>query len=87
MQSGISRVKALNQAVASNEASVAATEAGFQVGTRTSVDVLVAQRALFRANSDYAGSRYDFVINLVRLKQAAGSLAENDLITINAWLD
>jgi outer membrane protein len=85
--SGISRVKALNQAVASNEASVAATEAGFQVGTRTSVDVLVAQRALFRANSDYAGSRYDFVLNLVRLKQAAGSLAENDLITINAWLE
>ena len=85
--SGISRIKALNQAVASNEASVAATEAGFQVGTRTSVDVLVAQRALFRANSDYAGSRYDFIINLVRLKQAAGSLAENDLITINAWLD
>jgi outer membrane protein len=87
VMSGISRVKALNQAVISTETAVEATEAGFDVGTRTSVDVVTAKRELFRAKRDYSRARYDYILDILRLKQAAGSLAAADLIQVNAWLD
>lgn len=84
--SEISRVKAFKQAVASNIKSNEATQAGFDVGTRTIVDVLLIQRELFRAKRDYARSRYDYILNTLRLKQAAGSLALPDIEAINEWL-
>ena len=87
VMSGISRVKALNQAVVSTQTAVEATENGFEVGTRTSVDVVTAKRELFRAKRDYARARYDYILDILRLKQAAGSLAANDLLQVNAWLE
>lgn len=63
-----------------------AAEAGFEVGTRTMVDVLTEQRNLYKAKSDFARSRYDYLINGIRLKEAAGSLAEQDLEQINQYL-
>ncbi len=84
--SGISQVKALEQAVRSNEKALEATEAGFEVGTRTTVDVLNARRELFRAKRDYASSRYQYIVNTLRLKQAAGIITVNDIQQINAWL-
>ena len=80
------RVTALRQAVTSNQTALEATEAGFEVGTRTTVDVLDARRRLFEAQRDYARSRYDYLINLVRLKSAAGVLMPADLESINAFL-
>jgi len=80
------RVKALKQAVASNQTALEATEAGFEVGTRTTVDVLDARRRLFEAQRDYARSRYDYLVNVVRLKSAAGVLAPGDLGSINGYL-
>jgi outer membrane protein len=80
------RVKALQQSVKSNQTALEATEAGFEVGTRTTVDVLLARQRLFEAQRDYARSRYDYLINLVRLKSAAGVLAPQDLSSINAFL-
>ncbi|MCJ7452686.1 MAG: TolC family outer membrane protein [Steroidobacteraceae bacterium] len=80
------RVKALKQAVASNQTALDATEAGFEVGTRTTVDVLDARRRLFEAQRDYARSRYDYLVNVVRLKSAAGVLAPGDLSSINDFL-
>ena len=80
------RVKALKQAVASNQTALEATEAGFDVGTRTTVDVLDARRRLFEAQRDYARSRYDYLVNVVRLKSAAGVLAPGDLGSINGFL-
>jgi outer membrane protein len=77
------RVQALKQAVKSNQTALEATEAGFDVGTRTTVDVLDARRRLFEAERDYARSRYDYLINVVRLKSAAGVLVPGDLGTIN----
>lgn len=85
--SGIARVQALAQAVNSTEAALEAIEAGFQVGTRTSVDVLNAQRDLFRARRDFSQARYDYLLDILRLKQAAGTLSENDLAEINGWLE
>jgi len=80
------RVNALKQSVTSNQTALEATEAGFEVGTRTTVDVLDARRRLFEAQRDYARSRYDYLINLVRLKSAAGVLSPQDLAYINEFL-
>jgi outer membrane protein len=84
--SGISRVRALKQAVASNEIALESTEAGYEVGTRTTVDVLNVRSSLFRAHRDYARSRYDYILSTLRLKQAAGTVSIDDLTQINQWL-
>ena len=84
--SGISQVKALNQAVVSSETALEATEAGFEVGTRTAVDVVATQRALSDARRNYSQARYEYILNSLRLKQAAGILAPTDLEQINSWL-
>ncbi len=83
---GISRVKALRQALASNRAAAAAARAGFRVGTRTSVDVLLALRETFRTQRDLSRARYNYLLNTLRLKQAAGTLGGNDLVSLNDWL-
>jgi outer membrane protein len=82
----ISRVKALRQALVSSQTALQAIEAGFDVGTRTTVDVLEARRVLYQAETNYARSRYDYIVNVLRLKEAAGSLSENDIQQVNAWL-
>lgn len=84
--SGISQVKALAQALESSNIALEATRAGFEVGTRTSVDVLVSLQETYRAQRDYASSRYDYLLNTLRLKQAAGILIEDDLLGINRSL-
>lgn len=84
--SEISRVQALRQAVQSSQTALQATEAGFEVGTRTTVDVLESRRNLFDAQTAYARSRYDYIINILNLKIATGSLSEKDLQEVNGWL-
>ena len=81
-----SRVKALQQAVSSSRTALEATEAGFEVGTRTIVDVLDSQFSLYAAITNYYQSRYDYVLNALRLKQAAGTLEVQDLERIDRWL-
>lgn len=85
--SGISRVKAFKQAVVSSEKALESTEAGYEVGTRTTVDVLNVRRDLFSAKRDYANSRYDYILSSLRLKQAAGIISVDDLQQINQWLE
>ncbi|HTT07736.1 MAG TPA: TolC family outer membrane protein [Gammaproteobacteria bacterium] len=84
--SGISRIQALQQAVVSQQTALEATEAGFEVGTRTTVDVVTQERQLFAAKRDYARARYDYIVSTLQLKQAAGTLTPADLDTINQWL-
>lgn len=84
--SGISQVKAFKQALASTNIALEATQAGFDVGTRTSVDVLISVRETYRAQLEYAASRYEFLLNSLRLRQAAGILQEDDLFEINRRL-
>ena len=86
VNSGISRVRALEQAVRSSEAAANAIDTGFQVGIRTSVDVLESQRDLFRALRDLSKARYRYILDLLRLKRAAGILSEDDLRLISDWL-
>jgi len=84
--SEMSRVGALKKALESSETALEATEAGFEVGTRTTVDVLIARQNLARARTVYLKSRYDYLLNVVNLKLAAGSLNGADLSEINQWL-
>jgi outer membrane protein len=84
--SEMSRVQALKQALESSRTALQATEAGYEVGTRTTVDVLDARRRLAEAETNYARSRYDYLINVVRLKLAAGILKPDDIANINQWL-
>jgi len=86
VEAAISRVKALSQALVSNQSALEATELGYRVGTRTSVDVLDAERELYRAKRNLATARYDYVLNVLRLEQASGQLAEDDLARVNGWL-
>jgi outer membrane protein len=84
--SEISRVQALRQALESSRTALQATEAGFEVGTRTTVDVLDARRRLFEAQTNYARSRYDYILNVLQLQFATGTLDRADLDEINAFL-
>ena len=82
----ISRVGALNTAVNSSETALKATEAGYEVGVRTLVEVLNEQQNLYRDKRDYSRTRYDYLLNSIKLKQAASSLSQEDLEQINQLL-
>lgn len=81
------RVGARAEAIKSSESALEATQTGYEVGTRNIVDVLLAQRRLFAAQFDYATSRYDYVINLLRLKEAAGALTKEDIAELSEYTD
>lgn len=80
------RVAALEKAVRSNRTALEAAEAGVEVGTRTAVDVLDAQQALFGARSDLSRARYDYMLAVLELERAAGDLGPDDLLRINELL-
>ncbi len=84
--SEMSRVDALKQAVQSSTTALEATQAGFDVGTRTIVDVLNSQFTLYRSITLFYQARYDYLMNVLRLKQAAGNLQIQDLENIDRWL-
>jgi len=86
VNAAISTIRALEQSVVSAESALKATEAGFDVGTRTIVDVLDSTRNLFDARRNLADARYNFIIAIVSLKEAAGTLTEKDLADINRVL-
>lgn len=82
----VQRVKARKQAIVSTSSALDATQAGYEVGTRNIVDVLQAQRALYASIRDYANSRYNYVINLLSLKRAAGILTPQDMYDLDKWM-
>ncbi|HVJ62778.1 MAG TPA: TolC family outer membrane protein [Tahibacter sp.] len=84
---GISEVEARKQAVVSANSALEATQAGFEVGTRTIVDVLLSQRQLFQAQRDHSQARHNFVVNQLKLRQSAGSVEQKDLAEVNALLE
>ncbi|MGB2532288.1 MAG: TolC family outer membrane protein [Porticoccaceae bacterium] len=83
----IARVKARTQAVKSAESALKATQAGYEVGTRNIVDVLVAQRTLFQAKRNFSNARYDYILSMMRLKQVAGQLSPEDIFELSDWLN
>ena len=83
---GLGRVRALEQAVASSESSLASSQRGWEVGVRTSIDVLNAQQQLYGARRDLAKARYATILSTLQLHAASGSLGEKELAEINKWL-
>jgi outer membrane protein len=86
IRTDIAQVKALGESLRSTEIAVEAEEAGFEVGTRTIVDVLNSQREYYLARLNYARARYLYVVDQLRLKKAAGILSEEDLEEVNQAL-
>jgi len=82
----VSRVAALAKARESARVSYESNQAGFAVGTRSSVDVLLALEDLFDAERDYSDTRHDYILNTLRLKRVAGSLSPQDVQEVSRWL-
>ncbi|MDF9755925.1 TolC family outer membrane protein [Pseudomonas hunanensis] len=86
VNSDIEQIHARRQTIQSSQESLKASKVGADIGTRNTVDVLNAQRQLFKAVRDYNNARYDFILNNLRLKQAAGMLAAHDLQSLADYL-
>ncbi|MCF7201113.1 TolC family outer membrane protein [Pseudomonas oligotrophica] len=82
----IEQVQARRQSIVSNQSALEATEIGYQVGTRNIVDVLDTQRRLYAAVRNYNDARYDYILDTLRLKQAAGTLSPDDLAELSGYL-
>jgi outer membrane protein len=86
VSASIASINAFQQSVVSAESALKATEAGFEVGTRTIVDVLDSTRNLYNAKRNLSEARYGYIRQILRLEQAAGQLQEQDLLAINSSL-
>ena len=86
VKADIAKVKARKQAIFSTRTSLEATIAGYDAGTRTSVDVLLAQKLFFESKRDYSVARYTYLTNSLALKNVAGLLRPRDVEAINKWL-
>ena len=86
VNASIGSVRAYSQSVISADSALKATEAGYEVGTRTIVDVLGATRKLYEAKQKLSESRYNYILGILSLKQAAGVLEQKDLEDINLGL-
>jgi outer membrane protein len=84
---GISRINALNRSLSSTDTALKAIQSGFRAGTRTAVDVIAAERTQLRTKRDYAAERYSYVLNTLRLKEAAGNLSQEDVSLLAAWFE
>jgi len=76
----------IGEAFDSSQTALEATQAGYEVGTRTQVEVLSARRALVQAQTNYANSRFDYINSIVKLRLAAGTLDRQTLAEVNGWL-
>lgn len=86
VRASLSSIAAYEQTVTSSNSALEATEAGFEVGTRTIVDVLDATRNLYASENQLANARYDYIINMLQLKYSAGTLSEQDIMDVSAGL-
>ena len=86
LEAGLAEVEARRLAVVSAQSAVEAGEVGLEVGTRTIIDVLLAQQALYNAVREFSRSRHNYLVNTLRLKQADGSLTVGDIENINRLL-
>ncbi|WP_439135252.1 TolC family outer membrane protein [Pseudomaricurvus sp.] len=83
----VAQVNARKQAITSSKSALEATQAGYEVGTRNLVDVLIAQQNVYQAQRNYDDARYGYILNMLRLKEAAGNLTPEDVQKLNRWLD
>lgn len=87
VETDVARTAARKQAITSSQSALDATQAGYEVGTRNIVDVLNVQQSLYSAIRDYANTRYNYIVNMLKLKQLAGTLSPQDIYDLNKWLE
>jgi outer membrane protein len=83
----VSRVEARLKSIKSGESALEATQTGYEVGTRNIVDVLQAQQRLYLSQFELADARYQYMLDLMQLKQTAGVIVEADLMDLNSFAD
>ncbi len=86
LNTSIAQLKAYEQALVSSQSQLDSTTVGYDVGSRTSVDLLNAQQQLFSAKRDLLQARYAYLVNIIKLKAASGIIVESDLEDINEQL-
>ena len=86
VQSGQGQVQALEAAEASSQSALDANKLGYQVGVRINIDVLNAQSQLYQTKRDLAQARYNVLLGTLKLRQAAGTLSQQDIEAVNALL-
>lgn len=86
LSTSIAQVKAFEKVLESSQSQLDSTQLGYEVGVRTSVDVLNAQQQLFSAKRDLLQARYNYLVNIIRLKSVTGIVNEADLADINQQL-
>jgi outer membrane protein len=84
--SGLAQVTALEQALVSSQSALDSNRLGYEVGVRINIDVLNAQQQLYSTRRDLSKARYDTLLAQLRLKAAAGTLGEEDIVAINRLL-
>ena len=86
VNSGLAQVRAYEAAEISSNSALESNKLGYQVGVRINIDVLNAQQQVFSTRRDLSKARYDTLVNGLRLKAAAGTLKEDDIMQVNAML-
>lgn len=86
INTGIAQIKAYEQAVASNETALESTRKSVKAGVRSNVDILNAQQQLYSARRDLARSRFQYIVNWLKLKSNVGTLGEEDVQMASSWL-
>ena len=86
VNSGLAQVKALEAAEISSQSALDSNKLGYQVGVRVNIDILNAQQQLFSTRRDLAKARYDTIVNGLKLKSAAGTLRDEDVVQVNGLL-
>lgn len=86
VETDVARITARKQATVSNQSALEATQAGYEVGTRNLVELLLAQSRLYQARREYSNALYDYVIDTIRLREVAGMLTPADVQEIDKWL-
>ena len=87
VNAAIGSVRAYQQSVISAESALTATRAGYEVGTRTIVDLLDSTKKLYSAKQQLSAARYNYILKTLQLKQTAGTLKEQDLVEVNQGLN
>lgn len=87
LTTNVAQIQALEQALNSSQSQLDATQLGYQVGVRTSVDILNAQQQFYSAKRDLLQARYQYVVNLIQLKTVSGIVSDLDIQDIDQQLD
>lgn len=83
---GMAQIEALGSAVESSKSAVNGNQVGYRLGIHMNIDVLNAEQQLYTAQRDLLKARYDTLFQGFKLKAAAGTLAESDVLAVNGLL-